>query len=203
MEDLKTRINAGFRLMRKRGLFARQNYWCCRSCASAAAVGDIKERQDKGRTITGCAYTTQQDYEIFKDGGHLSGVEDIRGLVTAIKYLQHGGKPDWKSVSEARLAYQARRHLHEDTSVAWLQHLLWERLEHRRVHYIGYSGVDQPDGTETDCTEVGKIVVACLKKAGVETEWDGSSATRIGIPLLQDADLTEARALAKKMEKAS
>ena len=63
--------------------------------------------------------------------------------------------------------------------------------------------MDQPDGTSTETEDVGKVVVECLKEAGVETDWDGSSATRIGIPLLQDVDLTEARQLAKQMKEAS
>lgn len=59
----KELITKLFRNLRKHGLFARQSYLCCLSCASAQAEVDMKESH------TGIVFYHQQDAEAFKIGG--------------------------------------------------------------------------------------------------------------------------------------
>lgn len=40
----KQQVNNGFRLLRKAGYFAKQNFWCCRSCGLSAIPEDKSEK---------------------------------------------------------------------------------------------------------------------------------------------------------------
>lgn len=181
---IKERINEAFRLMRREGLFARQNYWCCRGCAGCAASQAIEERQAKGKTIIGCCYTTQQDCEVFKDDGLDRAVKNILRMREALAMLDRGetapewGTPEWYAMGRVVCNWLGQEPKELRAEIA--------RQTKSCGVYLGFSGVDQPDGTETDCTEVGRTVVRCLNECGVKTKWNGSSMERIYIPLLQD-----------------
>jgi hypothetical protein len=60
-DPIRKRITQGFREIRKEGFFARQRYWCCQSCGWSAASGEIAERREKGKVITGICFYHQQD----------------------------------------------------------------------------------------------------------------------------------------------
>lgn len=43
MMNKKANLNQAFKELRKLGYFARQNFWCCQSCAWAAVPMDAKK----------------------------------------------------------------------------------------------------------------------------------------------------------------
>lgn len=69
----KDEVTQLFRFFRKRGWFARQNYWCCMSCGCAALEEDLKDRD---RWV----FYHQQDADAFNG----------RGVLTKKLYLAFG-----------------------------------------------------------------------------------------------------------------
>lgn len=55
------KINVAFRTLRKRGYFARQNFWCCQTCGCAA----VPEDHAKSYVF----YHNQDAETLKKDGG--------------------------------------------------------------------------------------------------------------------------------------
>lgn len=56
-----SKLNDAFRLLRKRGYFARQNFWCCQTCGCAAVPEDHAESY--------VFYHRQDAERLRKDGG--------------------------------------------------------------------------------------------------------------------------------------
>lgn len=63
-----SKLNQAFRAMRKQGLFARQSYWCCSSCAGYAAGEICREKAEAGKPYKGVVFYHQQDAENKRDG---------------------------------------------------------------------------------------------------------------------------------------
>jgi hypothetical protein len=58
----KKKLNKLFRLFRKQGFVAKQNYMCCGSCASAQIAADLKDwDQAKKDACLGAIFYTRQD----------------------------------------------------------------------------------------------------------------------------------------------
>jgi hypothetical protein len=64
----KTKINKAFRLMRKAGLIAKQNYWCCQGCAGCAITNEAVQLLTAGKTVKGCCFYHKQDEDDRKEG---------------------------------------------------------------------------------------------------------------------------------------
>ena len=58
------KLNAAFRMLRKRGYFARQNFWCCQTCAWYAIGEDHPDQV--GRAVF---YHHQDTEQLNKTGG--------------------------------------------------------------------------------------------------------------------------------------
>lgn len=64
-------LTNAFQTMRKAGLLARQNFWCCGSCAGYAMAQKATELIDKGKDvqeIKGCVFYHNQDNERKRNG---------------------------------------------------------------------------------------------------------------------------------------
>lgn len=73
LEEIRTKLTAAFKAMRKQNLVARRNFMCCGGCASTA-LNTVCKAKDK---ILGAVYYTQQGEEAFRKGKAL--------------YLNYGG----------------------------------------------------------------------------------------------------------------
>lgn len=62
------RLNRAFHLMRRRGLIAKANYFCCSGCAGGAITDVAEELIKSGKrtkeSITGCCFYHNQDNDI-------------------------------------------------------------------------------------------------------------------------------------------
>lgn len=58
---LREKLNIAFKIMRKNGLIARQNYLCCGSCAGYDLTIDAVKRVQSGKIVNGCCFYTRQD----------------------------------------------------------------------------------------------------------------------------------------------
>lgn len=69
----RTKLNAAFRLMRKAGLLAMQNYQCCSNCGGYALTTKAEDLVKSGKrtkdSIKGCCFYHRQDAED-RDQGH-------------------------------------------------------------------------------------------------------------------------------------
>ena len=70
----RKRISNAFKELRKRGWFARSNFWCCQSCGCAAVPNSFKNK---------FVFYHKQDAASFDKSGNLTG--DGRQM-----YLSHG-----------------------------------------------------------------------------------------------------------------
>jgi len=66
-KDIKQRVNKAFRILRKDGVIARQNFMCCSSCATAA-LEPIWKKTGKTKIV----YYHKQDGESFNKGYNLT-----------------------------------------------------------------------------------------------------------------------------------
>jgi hypothetical protein len=61
------KLNLAFRLMRKKGLIAYQNYSCCSNCAGIEITNEAEQRIEAGKatpeSIKGCCFYHRQDAE--------------------------------------------------------------------------------------------------------------------------------------------
>lgn len=99
----KKAFNVVFKELRKEGFVARQNYWCCQSCAWSALDSDYEGLTDDSDIV----FYHGQDAEAF-DGQHLKE----RGIYLAwsgngnkIKevFERHGFKVEWDGGEHTRI----------------------------------------------------------------------------------------------------
>jgi len=65
-------LSTAFKLMRKAGLIARQNFTCCSSCGGYAMAERVKEMTPERRTkVKGCVFYHSQDAARLREGGNL------------------------------------------------------------------------------------------------------------------------------------
>ena len=93
VKEFKGKIGNAFRELRKRGYFARKNFWCCQSCAWAA----VPEGAEKV-----VFYHGQDNDDIPSGKIHLawdgSGAEIKMVLENAGLYVEWNGKEDTRIV---------------------------------------------------------------------------------------------------------
>jgi hypothetical protein len=87
----KAALNAAFRALRKRGVIARQEFLCCRTCAGYAIAEEIgKWPEEKRNKVTGIVFTTRQDKEsteagdVFLKYGDVAVDDKTYGLPTEV-----------------------------------------------------------------------------------------------------------------------
>lgn len=92
MNDSK--ITKAFRELRKLGYFARQNFWCCQSCAWAAIP-----KSRAGRTV----FYHQQDAQHLRSRGecHLAWAGDGTAIVEVLK--RHDLQVEWEGSKDERI----------------------------------------------------------------------------------------------------
>ncbi len=67
---MKSKLTKAFRLMRKEGLIAYQNFLCCQSCASSEIVERFEKMNETKRVkIKGVCFYHHQDEQNFRDSG--------------------------------------------------------------------------------------------------------------------------------------
>lgn len=60
--EAKEKLNEAFKMLRQKGLVAKQKFLCCRGCAGCQLAHDITESLDKGRKAPkGAVFYTKQD----------------------------------------------------------------------------------------------------------------------------------------------
>jgi hypothetical protein len=91
------RINVAFRNLRKRGYFARQNFWCCQTCAWYAIGEDHPDKVDRA------VFYHQQDAATLKrDGGTmLAWSGDGHEIVKTC--LEAGLAVEWDGTENTRI----------------------------------------------------------------------------------------------------
>lgn len=83
----KERLNLAFKNLRKHGLLARQNYWCCSGCACCAITQDAEKLVGRGKRVTGGVYYHKQAGDRLRAGGEFYvGF----GVITSEKYGKLG-----------------------------------------------------------------------------------------------------------------
>ncbi|MBX3232238.1 MAG: hypothetical protein KIT84_19010 [Labilithrix sp.] len=65
------RLSDVFDLLEDSGIFARENYWCCQSCAYAAIDEEIAEALEAGEEVRGYVYFHSQDTDRAVESGEL------------------------------------------------------------------------------------------------------------------------------------
>ena len=84
MDNYFARITQAFRSLRSQGIIARQNFSCCRGCASGEITQDIEKMPEAKRArVRGAVYTTKQDVS----GAHNRG-GDFTGM-----WISFGARP--------------------------------------------------------------------------------------------------------------
>jgi hypothetical protein len=66
---MKNNLTTAFKALSKKGLYARQNFLCCRNCAgyqlATIATKAIDKNPKKKEKILGCVFYTKQDAESY------------------------------------------------------------------------------------------------------------------------------------------
>lgn len=98
---MSEKLNNAFRALRKRGYFARQNFWCCQTCGCAAVPEEHAESY---------VFYHQQDAEGLKrDGGTMlawggDGYEIVK------TFLEAGLTTKWDGSKNTRIWVSAKEH---------------------------------------------------------------------------------------------
>ncbi|MBS2013669.1 MAG: hypothetical protein JST00_12315 [Deltaproteobacteria bacterium] len=65
------RLRRAFDLLEERGVLARENYWCCQTCAYSAIDQEIDDGLEAGAQIRGYVLFHSQDTDRAVESGHL------------------------------------------------------------------------------------------------------------------------------------
>lgn len=90
----KTNLNKAFRALRKKGYFAKQNFWCCQSCAWSAMSDEEGKK---------AVFYHQQDNDNLKENGtcHLAWAGNGKEIVEILN--ANGVKTEWEESSNKRI----------------------------------------------------------------------------------------------------
>ena len=69
INEIKTKLNAAFKALRKEGFLAHQNFLCCSSCAGTQLANTAEKLKDKGTEIKGIVFYHRQDAEVLRETG--------------------------------------------------------------------------------------------------------------------------------------
>lgn len=89
----KENLNKAFRALRKAGYFAKQNFWCCQSCAWS----DVPDSQEK------VVFYHRQDNDDLKENGkcRLAWSGDGNEIVKILN--ENGVKTEWDGNNDKRI----------------------------------------------------------------------------------------------------
>lgn len=94
---MKTKITKAFKELRKHGYFARQNFWCCQTCAWASVPDSHGERA--------VFYHNQDNQELLKYGHcYLSWSGNGKEIVDVLE--KHGLQVEWEGTENKRIKIQ-------------------------------------------------------------------------------------------------
>lgn len=110
-------LNDAFKELRKKGLIARQDYWCCQSCGGYAIGQMIEIRNRMGKKTTGYVFFHHQDTEraerdrilYLAYGNPFSGSADTPEATakvgkTIVETLErHGFLTEWNGSPDTRI----------------------------------------------------------------------------------------------------
>lgn len=131
------KLNAAFHALNKMGLVAKQNHWCCQSCAGEDIYANITERMKQGQPppLGVCFYHEQdaeerdayEDFYLSFGEGHptkedvpISQVEVGRRVVGVL--FEHGVETEWNGDVDTRIKIVAASLWRDDP--AYLSHAL-------------------------------------------------------------------------------
>lgn len=84
----KASLTAAFKMMRKYGIFARQNFLCCQTCGCAAVDKAVEEKRKKKQDVPlGYCFYHAQDAACLREEGRVMlayGAIDDNGDSTAV-----------------------------------------------------------------------------------------------------------------------
>jgi len=66
----KEKLNNAFKLLRKAGLIARQNFGCCGSCGSYEIATKMEELLDKNKPVVGYVFFNRQNADALVSDGY-------------------------------------------------------------------------------------------------------------------------------------
>jgi hypothetical protein len=105
MSEFKQRLNVLFRLLRKQGYVARQNFSCCGGCAAGEIGALVKQRDARGGV-----YYHQQDAERLPHGHVYLGYGAVNdgdsrqvGIAIVVAASQVGLKAQWDGNESQRV----------------------------------------------------------------------------------------------------
>lgn len=99
MADLTDKLTAAFRELRKRGFFARRNFWCCQSCGWSA----VPATNRLGHPFAGVVFYHAQDAEQLEKSGecYLAWSGDGHQIVRILN--QFGINTEWDGEKATRI----------------------------------------------------------------------------------------------------
>lgn len=65
------RLDAAFADLERRGILARQNYWCCGTCGCAAIDDEMRKMLRRGKRVRGYVFFHEQDTECAVGGNRM------------------------------------------------------------------------------------------------------------------------------------
>lgn len=90
----KTNLTLAFEELRKLGYFARQNFWCCQSCAWYAIPEDKSSKS---------VFFHGQDADDLKENGSCYVSWDGNGEEIVSVFNKHGIQTEWSGSKEKRI----------------------------------------------------------------------------------------------------
>lgn len=151
-KDAQQKLNAAFRDVRKLGIIAQQDYWCCNTCSRAAAVCDLLEKLSQGKKVNGIIFYHGNDVE-----DKNTGYEFCLGY-TGRDYLLTLIEAFWKADGNYRDSL---------------------RKSSKRSHKAEIKKLAQECGM-TDL-ELGILVEKILHNHGIPIQWDKDPNEKINI----------------------
>jgi hypothetical protein len=121
-DNMKDNLTTAFKALSKKGLYARQNFLCCRNCAGYQLAETVTKAIDKNpnkkNTILGCVFYTKQDacsYSKNKDfylsygslgttkhGEIGKPTKEVGELVVKV-LAEHGVETEWDGDGDSRI----------------------------------------------------------------------------------------------------
>lgn len=108
MSEFKMRLTDAFKDLRKQGFFARQNFWCCQSCAWAAAPDDkpvvFFHQQDASALREAEAARGTRRFKAEEVGVYLAfGPDAAAGQKIVDSLRRHGVDYTWDGTEDQRI----------------------------------------------------------------------------------------------------
>jgi len=113
MKKINNKLDKAFNLMNEKGLIARQDHFCCRTCAVYDLASEMEDVLTEGKSVKGFAYYHGQDTMVLEEGndfhiGYGTVGEDEADLVKVGKIVvdcleEAGIQWRWKGSADTRI----------------------------------------------------------------------------------------------------